>query len=121
MPTMQPDITQFEAVMKIIAPLGVGGLLAAFIFLWYRRDVREYEERRQSEARERLESMRQALEQAQALTQSVTEALDRSTAAHVKAIEESAQNRQLFLDLRTELNLWRQTGGNRRRGDPQGD
>ena len=101
-----PEMSQFEAIMKVIAPLGVGGLLAAFMFLWYRRDMLD-----------RILSMQLARETDQHLTKAVTAALERSTEAHERAIEESSQNRQLFLDLRTELILWRQSSGNRRAGE----
>jgi hypothetical protein len=112
-----PEVNQLETLVKIVAPLGIGGLLAAFMFLWYRRDIREHTAAIQREAHERVESMRKARERDQALTTAVTAALDRSTEAHMQAIQESAQNRQLFLDLRNELIMWRQHSGNRRHDD----
>jgi hypothetical protein len=98
-----PPLSEFEALTKIVAPFGIGGLLAAFMFLLYRRDMTD-----------RIASMERARERDKELQQAVTKALDRSTDAHERAIQESAQNRQLFLDLRAELTLWRQSGHRRR-------
>lgn len=110
------DPSQIETIAKIVTPFGIGGLLAVFMFLIYRRDMKDAAEKALKASNDRIDAMRRAREQDQRLTESVTEALGRSTEAHERAIEESAQNRQLFLDLRNELMLWRQTTGNRRRG-----
>ena len=86
-----------------LAKYGVGGLVAGFIFLWYRRDMID-----------RIESMQRARVKDAELLTMVTAALDRSTEAHEKAIEESARNRQLFNDLRAELRAWRESGTRRK-------
>lgn len=98
------DLNQFETLTKIVAPLGVGGMLAGFMFLLYRRDMND-----------RVAAMERARATDKSLLEAVTKALDRSTDAHERAIQESAQNRQLFVDLRTELVAARQAAMSARR------
>jgi len=95
---MEPSIA--EQWIRIITPLGIGGILAVMMFLLYRKDSREDLKLYQEHVKE------------------ITAALNRSSEAHERSIEESARNRQLFLDLRDELRASRSAVfGGRRVGD----
>lgn len=95
---MEPSVA--EQWLRIITPLGIGGILAVVMFLLYRKDSIA------------------ALKVYQEHLREITEALNRSSRAQEQVIEESARNRQLFLDLRDELRVTRSSLlGGRRSGD----
>jgi len=41
---MTPDYTNNPEFMKFLATLGVGGILAGLMFIFYRKDVKQYTE-----------------------------------------------------------------------------
>lgn len=99
---MEPSVA--EQWLRIITPLGIGGVLAVMMFLLYRKDSREDLKIYQEHVRE------------------ITAALNKSSETHERSIEESSRNRQLFLDLREELRATRSSiFGGRRTGDRIGD
>ena len=86
------DVTLVREIVNLVAPLGIGGVIAVFMFMWYRRDI--------AENRKDLEEIVNQV--TQALVHS-TKALEQSATAHASAVTESALTRQVLEQVRNEL------------------